>query len=198
MMQAMRRAIGLVTSIALIGCSFVFVHGPKPPPAPVSDCTTSRVLPIVDGAVAGLFALTALYWAVTNDADYRSNFCDQFDSSCTEPPRAVAITTTVLVAAAAGASAFIGRNRVNECQAANYAPVVAPPPNPNPNPTPTPTPTATPVPVPVPVPVPTPVPTPTKPTPTPTKPTPKPGQGSGSGSGDLPIPPSGLPVPGAS
>jgi hypothetical protein len=190
----MRRFLALVTSIALCGCSFVFVHGPKPPPAPPSDCTKSRVLPIVDGAVAGLFALTAIYWAVTNDADYRSNFCDEFDSSCSEPPRAVAITTSLLVAAVAGASAYIGRNRVNECQAANYAPVVTPPPAPAPIGAPVPpppAPTMTPVPPP-------PTPTPVKPAPTPAKPPTKPGSGSGSGSGDLPIPPSGLPVPGAS
>ncbi|MEP6862055.1 MAG: hypothetical protein ABJE66_15630, partial [Deltaproteobacteria bacterium] len=128
----MRRALALVTGVALCGCSFVFVHGPKPPPAPPSDCTSSRVVPILDGVATGLFAVFGIYSAVTNDADYRSNFCDEFDSSCTPPARAVSIVTSLAIAAATGVSAYIGRNRVNECQAANYAPVV--PPNPNPNP----------------------------------------------------------------
>ena len=201
MMRVMRRALALVTSVALCGCSFVFVHGPKPPPAPQSDCTSSRVVPILDGVATGLFAVFAIYAAVTDDAGYRSNFCDQFDSSCTPPARALTVTTSAVIAAVAGVSAYVGRDRVNECQAANYAPVVAPaptsptaPPAPDPAtnaPAPTPNPTITPTPAPTPTPTtkPTPTPTPTKPTPTKPKP--------GTGSGDLPIPPSGLPVPGA-
>jgi len=174
----------VVTSIALCGCSFVFVHGPKPPPAPPNDCTSSRLVPILDGVATGLFAVYAIYSAVTSDADYRSSFCDQFDSSCTPPPRALTVTTSAVIAAVAGVSAYVGRNRVNECQAASYAPVMPPAaplstPSPSPNPNP-----------PNPNPNPTPTPTPTKPSPTPTNPR------SGSGSGDLPIPPSGLPVPG--
>ena len=184
------RAVALVTSIALTasGCSFVFVHGPKPPPAPPSDCTTSRLVPILDAAAAGVFAVYGIYAAVVSDSEYRSNFCDEFDSSCTPPERGAIVVTSLAIAALTGVSAYIGRNRVNECQAANYAPVVMPPPNPslNPSPSPTPAPVANP---------PTPTPTPVKPTPTPT---PKPKPGTGSGSGDLPIPPSGLPVPGAS
>lgn len=176
MMRVMRRAVALVTSVALCGCSFVFVHGPKPPPAPQSDCTSSRLVPILDGVATGLFAVFAIYSAVTNDADYRSNFCDQFDSSCTPPARAVTITTSLVIAAAAGVSAYVGRDRVNACQAANYAPVV---PSPSPSP-----------PTPMPTPTPNPTPNPTKTSPTPTKPN------AGSGSGELPIPPSGLPVPG--
>jgi hypothetical protein len=189
----MRRALALVTGVALCGCSFVLVHGPKPPPEPPSDCTSSRVVPIIDAAAAGLFAVFGLYSAVSSDEEYRSNFCDDFDSSCTPPARAFSIVTSLAIAAATGVSAYMGRNRVNECRAANYAPVVAPP-----NPSPSPSPSTTPVPVPVPVsPPPTPTPTvkPAPPTPTPTPTKLKPG--SGSGSGELPIPPSGLPVPGA-
>ena len=64
MMRWMRGGLALVTSIALCGCSFVFVHGPKPPPAPPSDCTSSRVVPILDAAAAGLFAVYGVYAAL--------------------------------------------------------------------------------------------------------------------------------------
>jgi len=209
MITRMRRALALVAAVALCGCSFAFVHGPKPPPAPPSDCTSSRLLPILDGVATGVFAVFGIYSIAASDDGYRTTFCDQYDSSCEPPSRAATIVTSLAIAALAGTSAYIGRNRVNECQAANYAPVVAPP-SPSPSPTPPPAPypttnapttTTTPPPTPPPTPTPTttPTPTPTRPTPTPTpKPTPtKPKPGTGSGSGDLPIPPSGLPVPGA-
>ncbi|MEO6772028.1 MAG: hypothetical protein ABI467_03290 [Kofleriaceae bacterium] len=166
----MRRALALVTSVAMCGCSFAFVHGPKPPPAAQDDCTHSRVVPILDAVATGILALFAGYSAVTDDADYRSNFCDQFDSSCTPPSRAISIATSLAIAAATGAGAYVGFRRVGECRRANPEPVI----------TPAPAPAVSPELAPAPAP---------NPTPAPTKP--------GTGSGDLPIPPSGLPVPGA-
>jgi hypothetical protein len=197
----MRRGLAVVATVALCGCSFVFVHGPKPPPAPPSDCTSSQLVPILDGVATGVFAAFAIYSAVAGDADYRSNFCDQFDSACTAPDRGYTIATSLAVAAVTGVAAYIGRTRVNECQAASFAPVLTPaPPAPAPpaplapapmNPAP-----VTPAPSP-PAPPPPPVtPAPVKPAPVPAKPAPPPPK-PGTGSGELPVPPSGLPVPGA-
>src|ERR1700742_2168749 len=111
MMRWMRRALALVTAIALCGCSFVFVHGPQPPPAPPGDCTKSRLLPILDGVATGVFAVYGIYAAATSDADYRSNFCDEFASSCTPPARGFIVATSLAIAVAAGVSAYIGRDR---------------------------------------------------------------------------------------
>ncbi|HET9989606.1 MAG TPA: hypothetical protein VFQ65_13835, partial [Kofleriaceae bacterium] len=92
------------------------------------------------------------------------------------------IATSLVIAAATGAGAYVGFKRVGECRSANPEPVV----------TPVMTPVAVPLAPPPVAPVATPAPAPPPATPKPAPPPVKPG----AGSGDLPIPPSGLPVPG--
>src|SRR3569833_1190135 len=132
-MRSTSRALALVACVAVCGCSFAFVHAPPPPPAPQSDCTSSKVVPILDTVAGSIFALFGVYAAAADDAEYRSNFCAQYDGSCSAPPRAVTVVTSLAIAAAWGASAYVGSKRGGECQRVLDA---TPTPTPTPNPTP--------------------------------------------------------------
>ena len=159
MISVMRRGLALVM---MCGCSFALVHGPKPAPAPPTDCTRSRVVPIIDTAVAGVVALIAIYAMAASSSEWHDFNCDVNDSSCPVPNQSVTAVVGSIIAVADGAGAYWGFTRVEQCRRAQAAAPTVPPP---------------------------PVVTP------PTPPTPPAGEGSGDAP---PIPPSGLPVPGAS
>jgi hypothetical protein len=158
----MRRGLALVM---MCGCSFALVHGPKPAPAPTSDCTQSRVVPIIDTVVAGVAALFAVYAMAASTNEWHDVNCDVGDTSCTAPNQSVTAVVGSIIAVGDGLGAYWGYTRVSQCRRAQgEAPFVRD--------------------------VPPPVVTPPPPPPPPD---------AGEGSGDTPpIPPSGLPVPGAS
>jgi hypothetical protein len=162
----MRRMVALLVCASFSACSFALVHGPKPAPAPPADCTTSRTVPIIDGVFAGVLTIFAIYAAVSSESEYRSNFCNDYDSSCGAPDRVFTVATSLLLAAADGAGLYYGFTRVDACRKAQPAVEQRPPIAPTPN-----APVAAP------------------------RPATGSGSGSGAGS-DLPIPAAGLPVPG--
>jgi hypothetical protein len=154
----MRRGLALVM---MCGCSFALVHGPKPAPAPATDCTRSRVVPIIDTAVAGVAALFAIYAMAASSSQWHDVNCDVNDGSCTAPNQAFSAVAGSIIALADGAGAYWGYTRVEQCRRAQAAVPPVPPPV--------------------------------------VTPPPPPPHDTGEGSGDSPpIPPSGLPVPGAS
>jgi hypothetical protein len=157
----MRRGLALVM---MCGCSFAFVHGPKPAPA-APDCTQSRVVPILDSVLTGVAALVAIYAIAASSSEWHDANCDANDSSCTAPDQAVFAVAGSVVALAGGAGMYWGYTRVGECRRAQgEAPFVGDRPLPVVTPPPPPPPPAD----------------------------------AGEGSGDAPpIPPTGLPVPGA-
>jgi len=114
----MRRMVALIVCASFSACSFAFVHGPKPPPAAPTDCTTSRTVPILDSVFTGVMAIFAIYAAVSSDSDYRSNFCDEFDSSCEPPGRGYTVASSLIAAAAGGAGMYYGYTRVDACRKA--------------------------------------------------------------------------------
>jgi hypothetical protein len=124
----MRRMVALVVCASFSACSFAFVHGPKPPPAPATACTTSRTVPILDSVFTGFMALFAIYAAAASDSDYRSNFCDEFDSSCEPPGRTYTVASSLIAAAAGGAGMYYGYTRVAECRKAQPQVEQQPPP----------------------------------------------------------------------
>src|SRR3569623_699906 len=129
-MRSTSRALALVACVAVCGCSFAFVHAPPPPPAPQSGCTSSKVVPLLATEAGSIFALLGVYAAAADEAEYRANFCDQYDGSCSAPPRAVTVVTSLAIAAALGASAYVGFKRVGECHRANPDLDATPTPNP--------------------------------------------------------------------
>ena len=161
----MRRGLALVM---MCGCSFAFVHGPKPAPA-LPDCTQSRVVPILDSVLTGVAALVAIYAMAASSSQWHDANCNVNDASCTAPNQALFAVAGSVVAVAGGAGMYWGYTRVGQCRRAEgeatLAPgALSPPPPP-----------------------------PTTPPPPPTTP-----PDAGEGSADVPpIPPSGLPVPGA-
>ncbi|MEO8550401.1 MAG: hypothetical protein ABI678_10520 [Kofleriaceae bacterium] len=123
----MRRLVALLVCASFSACSFAFVHGPKPPPAPPADCTTSRTVPILDSVFTGFMALFAIYAAVSSESEYRSNFCDEFDSSCEAPGRSYTVATSLIAAAAGGAGMYYGYTRVAACRKVQPMVEAAPP-----------------------------------------------------------------------
>ena len=153
----MRRGLALVM---MCGCSFALVHGPKPAPAPATDCTQSRVVPILDTVLTGVAALVAVYAIVASSSEWHDANCNVNDGSCSPPNQALSAVLGSVVAVGGGAGMYWGYARVDQCRRAQVA---APSP------------------------------------PSPVVPPPPPPPDAGEGSGDSPpIPPSGLPVPGAS
>lgn len=113
-------ASALIVSLALLpgpGCSFVFVEGP--PPASVNaiqvECTTSRVLPILDtvGAITQGFALAD---AVVPSSALVSSADSAYEQLGLKSPWDIATAAALLGTFAA--SAVVGYSRVSECRQA--------------------------------------------------------------------------------
>jgi len=121
---AMRRGLVLVM---LCGCSFAFVHGPAP--APATECTQSRLVPILDTVFTAAMVLSAIYVATTDANSWRTEFCDQFDGSCDAPiSQGVGAVIYGAAAVAGGAGMWWGYTRVDQCRQAQST--VGPPPPP--------------------------------------------------------------------
>src|SRR3954463_3009580 len=114
----MRRRVALLVWASSSAGSFAFGPRPKRPPAPATDCTTSRTVPILDSVFTGVMAIFAIYAAVSSESEYRSNFCDEFDSSCEAPGRGYTVATSLVAAAAGGAGMYVGYTRVDACRKA--------------------------------------------------------------------------------
>lgn len=65
-------ACALIGACALQGCSFLFVHGPPAnhPQLDSFDCTTSNVVPVIDGAVAGFETVRTIVAVAADDSVY--------------------------------------------------------------------------------------------------------------------------------
>lgn len=108
-------AIGL-SFVAMAGCSFVFVSGP---PAnhrelPTVDCSTSRVVPILDTVWTALMTLNLIGAASTDDAQWDKNF------EPNDPPfsRKAGMVTYAVAAAAGGAGMVYGYLKTGACRRA--------------------------------------------------------------------------------
>jgi hypothetical protein len=98
------RVMALATAIALSGCSFVFVRGPKdmsyrgvPPPS----CTHSFAVPIVDAAITALALGGVIYFASSDDKN-----------------KELGMLVEGGIAAGFGTSALLGRGKVKRCHRA--------------------------------------------------------------------------------
>ncbi|HVU52688.1 MAG TPA: hypothetical protein VHL80_18535 [Polyangia bacterium] len=122
MLSTRSRACGLVVllcagaaAVTTGGCSFLFVDGPpaNAKKATAFSCTTSNGLPVVDGVIAGLAAVSA----ISAIADGHQTYDPTTGASTTKPDY-----TTAVGAAAWGAlfaaSAYVGHSRVSECKEA--------------------------------------------------------------------------------
>jgi hypothetical protein len=117
----MKRTIAAVLTLTVTSCSFVFVDGPANlghPPAAYDDCTDSMTWPIVDGVIAASMLLSG--------AGVLGATRDESDSA--EDGGAAGAVSAVLMAAAFGASAYIGYSRVKKCDRSHAAFIAA---NPN-------------------------------------------------------------------
>ena len=108
-------AVGL-GFVALAGCSFVFVSGPPPRhrELPSFDCTTSRIVPILDTVWTGLMALNLLTTLAVNDADWDKQFAPN------DPPFSrTSGTVGYAVAAGVGAAGMVyGYLKTGACRRA--------------------------------------------------------------------------------
>jgi hypothetical protein len=112
----MKQWIVGATSIALAGCSFVFVHAPdSSAPANVyPECTSSKTWPIIDVVVAGVYAAAAVSAIQREDDPMPAPGSDETKSRLS--PRAAA-ALSLGFAALAGAGGFVGFRRVGACRA---------------------------------------------------------------------------------
>lgn len=108
-------AIGL-SFVAMAGCSFVFVSGP---PAnhrevPTFDCSSSRVVPILDTVWTALMTLNLIGAASSTDADWDKIFEPK------DPPfsRKAGMVTYAVAAAAGGAGMVYGYMKTGTCRRA--------------------------------------------------------------------------------
>ncbi len=216
-------ASGMALSIAIgSGCSFALVQGPKPAPAAESDCTTSRLAPILDSVFTAVMLITVVQSLATSDADWQKQLCDANDPNCSpaiSQGGAALIFSPLALLGAAGM--YYGYTRTSECrnaqprveEAPQSVPMTVPPPvgappvsapvAPVPQVEP-PVPVAAPAPVPAATPTPTTPPTTTavpanpygasKPAPAPVKVKPKPTPKLKAD--PPPAPPVGIPLPG--
>lgn len=125
--DVMNQLIAVVTSIALAGCSFVFVHGPdsKAPTNVYPDCTSGKTWPIIDTVVAAVYAAAALGALQREDKMPTSPTpgIAVEDNSKLSPRAAAAVS--VGFAALAGAGAIVGFRRVGKCRASRETFLVA-------------------------------------------------------------------------
>jgi len=140
MHRTVRVAVVALVALSLTGCSFLFVRGPGDPatrpPTVYPDCTSSMTWPIVDGALAAMYAFGAVGMLTT----------DGFGASTNDDEMEEAAIASMLFAIAAGAGSYIGYQRVSECRDARAAyvppyphvvpPYGYPPPQPGPYPQP--------------------------------------------------------------
>jgi hypothetical protein len=109
---ALLMATLLVLSSLTMGCSFMFVDGPKPDDARLpgqAPCTTSYAWPIVDTLLAGWFLLNA----VLNANKPASSFSSSGDG---EVAKSTSVGMGVVLVSLTGVSAGVGFSRVNACQ----------------------------------------------------------------------------------
>ncbi len=108
-------AIGL-SFVAMAGCSFVFVSGP---PAnhrevPSFECSSSRVVPILDTVWTALMTLNLIGSASQSDAEWDKNF------EPNDPPfsRKAGMVTYAVAAAAGAAGMVYGYTKTGACRSA--------------------------------------------------------------------------------
>lgn len=114
------RALALVTSLALTGCSFLFTSGP---PAqhrqlPYFECSTSRAAPIADTIFGVLQVAGIAVTASQSEAEY--NEANEVTKGGRDPiiKRNTSIGLNVLFGAMWGLSAYTGYTRTSACRAA--------------------------------------------------------------------------------
>jgi len=104
---------------ALSGCSFAFVHGPPPNhrQMPFFDCTTSNILPAMDGLLGLLVAADTIDAATSGTSTLRSS-------------PTVAIAVVAAEAALFATSAAYGFKKTSDCRDAQNALLLRMPPPP--------------------------------------------------------------------
>lgn len=110
-MHVMRLFVAVVTALAVpaSGCSFVLVDAPPPglPPQIYAACDESNTWPVIDTIVAASYVLAAV---VASTSDEHSDFNDG------DGGRTGAVVGSSLIAAAFGASAWVGYGRTRACR----------------------------------------------------------------------------------
>ncbi len=114
------RALALITSLALTGCSFLFASGP---PAqhrqlPIFECTTSRAAPIADTVFGVLQVIGIAITASQSEAEY--NEANEITKGGRDPiiKRSTSIGLNVAFGLMWGLSAYTGYSRTSACRAA--------------------------------------------------------------------------------
>ncbi len=114
------RALALLTSLALTGCSFLFASGP---PAqhrqlPIFECTTSRAAPIVDTVFGVLQVVGIGITASQSVAEYNEQ--NEVTKGGRDPiiKRNTSIGLNVVFGLMWGLSAYTGYTRTAACRAA--------------------------------------------------------------------------------
>jgi hypothetical protein len=110
--------IRLAVLLSLSGCSVLLTRGPRTnPDTPVvaghqqmpPDCTTSMTWPTIDGILAGIFTIAVFTTISDNNRNGDTTNTSQRDSD---------VAASIILAGAAGVSAFIGHTRVTRCRRA--------------------------------------------------------------------------------
>jgi hypothetical protein len=119
----MRRSIAALV-IVLQACSFVFVSGPpvNHQQLPMFDCTSSKLVPVLDTVFSVLEVLNLGLAIGEDDQGWHDVFCKAGDTSCSPPlSRGAAIPFYALLAAAGAGGMYYGYTRVSQCQEAKTA-----------------------------------------------------------------------------
>jgi hypothetical protein len=109
------KPVCFVLALCLTGCSFFFVKGPSDesrPPRAYPSCTRSMTYPVVDGVLSALF-IFGMAAAIAEDDNSSTSFDDD------EASRAEKITSSAVLAAVTGVSAYLGYSRVSRCRGAH-------------------------------------------------------------------------------
>jgi hypothetical protein len=107
----MHRLVALAAATSLAGCSFFLTSSPpertNPPSVVPPDCTSQMTWPTVDVIIAAV-SILAVVGSVTQG------------DSATSPNenRGSAVASSLVLAAAAGAGAYVGHGRVKSCRLA--------------------------------------------------------------------------------
>ena len=104
--------IALVLAL-LSGCSFVFVSKPPPNHAQLShvECTSSRVVPILDIVWTALQTVNLLAAASMDDQEFEDDY---------KVDRKLAMAAYATFAAAGGAGIYYGWTRTSQCREAKH------------------------------------------------------------------------------
>jgi hypothetical protein len=125
------RLLASILVLALTGCSFAFVSGPPENHAQLSyfDCTSSRVVPVLDTILTGLMIANVITFAAESDADLAKNQgCTLGESNCPVLSRKSGMLIDGAIGLAGAAGMVYGFTKTGDCRRAKNEQALRQPP----------------------------------------------------------------------